>query len=456
MRSRRIRLEVLCIGVRALRKGAVGGAQRPFARVGPGGAFIAAMAGLTQEEKIALLHPDLQGLLDARGVEADMQAALYEAGIPSIAMVSAIATDRDSLLEVAKAELGIDIGARPKDAIKFASLFLTWQSAVKRRVAIDELDAEATVQKQPKLVPGVEMQLYRAEFEKRFFKLKDAEWPGKPSFEDLCEQVDGGEFRPMALRHFGSRSGEDDAEAGSLHLGKAGQVKIKKARVETANPTNMEEFRAKVNLMINHLIFARFRYPHKASLDEVTPFTAIEYLNYICSKNVAQLEALVVEDVALHRPSLKIIMSYEFQMRKEAVDMVNRGNTWVASLKSVVKNADVRERYFSTPLAVTSAMQSIKENGWSNQRKWQDRQHPYSEASKGKAKGKSKGKKGSKGKSKGKGGPQLHASTPDDRQLCFAWNNKNEGCSGECNRVHACRICLDPGHAMFEHDGKES
>ncbi|CAK9048563.1 Signal peptide peptidase-like 2B (SPP-like 2B) (SPPL2b) [Durusdinium trenchii] len=281
------------------------------------------MAGLSQEEKIASLQPDFQGLLDARGVDAVMQAALFDAGIPSIAMLSAVATDRDALLEVARAELGIDIGARPRDAIKFAALYLSWQSAVKRRVAMDELDADATAHKQPKAVPGVEMQLYRAEFEKRFFKLKDAECPGKPSFEDVCEQLDSGEFRPMALRHFGSRAEEDDAETGSLHLGKAG----------------------------------------------LTPFTAIEYLNYICSKNVAQLESLVVDEVALHRPSLKLIMSYEFQMRKEAVEQVNKGDTWVTALREVVKNADVRERFFSTPLAVTSAMQSIKEDAWSKQRK---------------------------------------------------------------------------------------
>ena len=423
-----------------------------------GGALAAAMAGLSQEEKIASLQPDFQGLLDARGVDATMQAALFDAGVPSIAMLSAVATDRDSLLEVARSELGVDIGARPRDAIKFAALYLSWQSAVKRRVAMDELDADATAHKQPKSVPKVEMQLYRAEFEKRFFRLKDAECPGKPSFEDVCEQLDNGEFRPMALRHFGSRMEEDDAETGSLHLGKAGQVKIKKARVETANPANMEEFRAKVNLMINHLIFARFRYPHKASLDELTPFTAIEYLNYICSKNVAQLESLVVDDVALHRPSLKLIMSYEVQMRKEAVEQVNKGDTWVVALKSVVKNADIRERYFSTPLPVTSAMQSIKEDSWNRQRKWQERQHPYAEQQKGKIKSKTKGKKGAKGKSKGKGSQQLYASTPDGRQLCFAWNNKAEGCAGSCGRVHACRVCLDPGHPMHEHvnDNKDS
>lgn len=52
------------------------------------------MAGLTQEEKIAPLNPGFQGLLDARGVEAGMQAALFDAGVPSIAMLSAIATCR--------------------------------------------------------------------------------------------------------------------------------------------------------------------------------------------------------------------------------------------------------------------------------------------------------------------------------------------------------------------------
>ena len=65
-------------------------------------------------EKIAGLSPDFQGLLDARGVDAEMQAALFDAGVQSIAMLSAIAVDGDSLLEVAKSELALDMVARPK------------------------------------------------------------------------------------------------------------------------------------------------------------------------------------------------------------------------------------------------------------------------------------------------------------------------------------------------------
>ena len=108
----------------------------------------------------------------------------------------------------------------------------------------------------------------------------------------------------------------------------------------------------------------------------------------------------------------------------------------------MVKNADVREHYFSTPLAVSSDSQAFKKP-WSGRNRAQDGQHLYGQppVEKWKGKGKSKHKKG-KGKSKGRGS-SLHAVTPDGRQLCFAWNNPQEGCKGGCNRVHACRICLD-------------
>eukprot|EP00913_Durusdinium_trenchii_P009111 g8565.t1 len=55
----------------------------------------------------------------------------------------------------------------------------------------------------------------------------------------------------------------------------------------------------------------------------------LDYLRYICSKNVAQLESLAVDDVTLHRPSLKLIMSYEYQTRKEAVEQVPQAQSVV-------------------------------------------------------------------------------------------------------------------------------
>jgi len=37
-------------------------------------------------------------------------------------------------------------------------------------------------------------------------------------------------------------------------------------------------------------------------------------------------------------------------------------------------------------------------------------------------------------------------STPDGRQICYKFNDLHGNCKGECNRVHVCAICLDPGH----------
>ena len=401
------------------------------------------------DDYIEMLSPDLQGLLDARKVQRQVQADLAKNGVDSIAMLSAVAISREGLEKVAKDLLSIDVaGGGGDEQIKFAQLFLAWQAASKRVKLQDEMDAEASAQKEPKTVPHQEVMALRQKFETEYYKLKDAEVPAKGSLEDLFEQIDLGEFKPMALRHFGSRADNEEAEVGNLQVGKSGQVRIKKSRVETAPPSSLEELRAKVVLMANHYLFAKFRYPNKQILQKINPFTFLDYLGYLTGRHVAQMETQTVDGVTLHKPSVKLLMNYEYQMRKEVAEEMNQGGCMAEELKKVTKNSDVRERHFSTPLAVSSASQALQ-SSWKDQ-PGVHRVHPYFHE-----KGKGKGKKG-KGKGKGKkGGQQLHSVTPDGRQLCFAWNNRQEGCKGGCQRVHACRICMDPSHTTFQHPPEE-
>eukprot|EP00434_Breviolum_minutum_P035272 symbB.v1.2.031217.t1/scaffold3599.1/size55909/2 len=258
----------------------------------------------TVEELIEQLAPDLQGLLDARKVGRQTQADLAKIGVDSIAMLSAIAINREGLEKVAKDMLSIDVaGGGGDEQIKFAQLYLAWQAATKRVKVQDEMDAEASAQKEPKPVPPQELMALRQKFEAEFYKLKDAEVPSKASM--LFEQIDLGEFRPMALRHFGSRADNEEAEVGNLHVAKSGQVKIRKSRVETSAPVTLEDFRAKVILMANHYLFARFRYPNKQLLQKINPFTFLDYLGYLTGKHVAQMETQTVDGVTLHRTDRK-------------------------------------------------------------------------------------------------------------------------------------------------------
>lgn len=400
------------------------------------------MAGLTPAEKAGSLAPELQSLLDARKVEVSVQAALYDAHIEDLSLLSAVAISRDELKVFARAHLGLGPASRPEDMVKFATLFLAWQSASSRVKVMDEMNAELSAQKMPKTIPPLELMSLRSLFERQFYKMKDAEIPAKASFEDLCEQLEAGELRPMSLRHFGSKMDNEDSESGTLQLGTSGQVKIRRSKIETSAPTDLEGLRSKVVLMANHFIFAKLRYSHRTTLASITPFTFLDYLGYLTGKHVAQMETQTTDGITLHRPSLKLIMSYDYQMRKEVVEQMNEGIAMEVALQAIVKNPDVRERHFSTPLAVSSATQSLQKLQNQEDKFWK-RGGPYPPPNpKGKGKTKHKGK----GKYKGE---FLHSTTPDGRQLCFAWNNKAEGCKGDCNRVHACRICLSTAHPTY-------
>ena len=406
------------------------------------------MAALTDEEKVARLNPELQSLLDARKVDVAVQAGLFDVGVDSLGMLSAIAVTRAELEEFAKNSLGIDGVARPGDVVKFATVYLAWQSATNRIKVQDELNSELAAQKQPKDIPPMELLSLKAQFEKNYYKMKDSEVPARASFEDLCEQLDAGELRAMSLRHFGSKSDDEEVEAGTLQLGKSGQVKIRKGKVETAAPVNMEELRCKIVLMANHFLFAKMRYANRSALANLSPFTFLDFLGYLTGKHVAQMETQTVDGISLHRPSIKLLINYEHQMRKEVIEQVNSGKDMASEWQLVVKNADIRERHFSTPLAVSSAAQSLE-----GSHKLKDGGHRSGPYDYGPGKGKHKGKGKGKGKGKYKG-DFLHSTTPDGRQLCFAWNNKSEGCKdGSCSRVHACRICLSPSHPTFLHKG---
>lgn len=105
--------------------------------------------GLSQAEKIGKLNPELQSLLDARRVDPAIQAALFDAGVDTMGMLAAIAISRAELQTFAKDVLGVDPSAGAGDMVRFATFFLSWQSASNRIKVQDELNSELAAQKQP-------------------------------------------------------------------------------------------------------------------------------------------------------------------------------------------------------------------------------------------------------------------------------------------------------------------
>ena len=141
------------------------------------------------------------------------------------------------------------------------------------------------------------------------------------------------------------------------------------------------------------------------------------------------------------KPDWAIVLAYEHKLRKEAMKKVLSGHTLSDALEAVIKDPDLKEAYFTTPMALRASMPEAQPNKFLRYN---------NKGGSGSFSGKqfapfTKGKgKGSKGKSKGKPadprlkGLSLAWRTPDQRELCFAWNAGD--CDGSCGRVHQCRV----------------
>ena len=143
--------------------------------------------------------------------------------------------------------------------------------------------------------------------------------------------------------------------------------------------------------------------------------------------------------------------STEYKLRKEAFKQVVRGQASLKeALEAVVKDTELKESFFVTPLTLSSGEQPTKfqrTSGKGNPGLGSNQHAGYNPKGKN-----SKGKNNRKGKGKSgfKGDTALVSQTPDGRDICYAFNA--QGCAGKCGRVHCCRVkgCFGQ-HSAREH-----
>jgi hypothetical protein len=158
-------------------------------------------------------------------------------------------------------------------------------------------------------------------------------------------------------------------------------------------------------------------------------------------------------------PSFAQILHYEYQIRKEQAKLNTKGHSFKDALEAACKDYSIRERHFVTPMAVSaisarppadpprrprsrSPRRGNRGSGSSGGRSggYDGGRNGGKGSNKGVGKGSGKGCSKGKGKRGTKGGGAIR--TPDGKQICFAYNNAEEKCPGNCDRAHVCRKCL--------------
>ena len=261
------------------------------------------------------------------------------------------------------------------------------------------------------------------------------------TLEMVCDQIESGEWKVMTLAQFQSREDTETDVIGCV-VEKSGLIKIRKGYKEGVKPSTPEQLRQRLKLVGHTMLFAQLKYPHNAALRGLEPLHWSKLADYLLGEHIMGLESKDARGEVVAKPSFELVLSYEHQIRRNMVRLMNQGESMVEALKSSMTDMIVKERYFLTPNAASALIQAREERPRSRspRRTWQSTSW---EQPKGKGKGKSK-----KGKEKG----GLHHRTPDGRQICYAWNSASERCRFDCGRVHVCQRCLGkhPLHACPE------
>lgn len=258
-------------------------------------------------EALLLLEPDFHGLLQRKDVSELLQAKLAVAGIKSISRFSAVADSRAQLRTFCERPLAMDPA---RDAVLVASILDAWEASKTRMEVRHKAEAEAETTNTPASLNKVEYQDIRKRFERMYYKLEDRTTPSSATLELICDQVESGELKPLHLVQCLSQEDAEIDPVGAV-IDKSGSLKIKKGYGETTEPGDPEEYRRRMKIVAHVYIFAHLKYPHKAVLKDLTPYTFERFVDFVLGEHVLGLEAKDDADLVVSKPTFKSVLHYD-------------------------------------------------------------------------------------------------------------------------------------------------
>ena len=396
------------------------------------------MAAPTDEEMRAYLDAqvssDLLYAWSDSGVSLTTQHALGQR-YKTLRVFTSIADSKTDLRETLKTDYRMDSAAGAPVRAEVAKVLASWEMARELSTKEIELKAESKVLGMPRILQHSERQAMVKAVETKYGHFRDAELPSNEYLALKCEECENNEPHAASLDEITARQ---DATTSSLQssLDSAGHIRVTKVKAKGKFPTNTEELRRLHRVEAISWLCMASKFKAKHWLHDLEMSSWNKFTEYILGEKVYSLNLFTEASPLRFTPNWCIILNYEHRLRKEAFKLVEKGQATMAeALNRVTTDADLKETYFTTPMALSSTQPQA-----------QPFKYFKGDGKKGgKELGKQtwKGKKGDKGKAfgmydKGKGAIPLVSSTPDGRELCYAFNA--QGCKGTCGRVHACRV----------------
>eukprot|EP00435_Cladocopium_sp_Y103_P043206 s2858_g12.t1 len=405
------------------------------------------------------MDSDLQFILGESGVNLEHQVAIAR-HYGTLRKYSALGDDRPAIRTACLQDFAIPADT-PENRAQIAAIVSAWETSKEFLSKEIELRAESKALGQPRVLQIHERQAMLRAVEAVHGSLGESECPSADYLSLKAEETECNEPTAAPLDEILSKQVSSSSQIQSAVDG-SGHIRVTRTKCKGKMPTTTEEYRKIMRVETFSWLCMASRYKAKHWLHGLTAEPFQKFTEHILGDRVHNIQIPSSSGDGSQtrlKPDWSIVLAYEQKLRKEAMKRVMDGYTLADSMLAVIRDADLKEAFFTTPMALKAAANEQQPNKWqrfnskgSSGGKQSSSFSKGSFAGKGKSKGKSKTPPVSDPRLKGLG---LAWRTPDGRELCFAWNTGD--CNGSCGRVHQCRVkgCYGD-HKAVEHKTKQS
>ena len=400
------------------------------------------------------MDSDLQFILSDSGVSLLHQVSIAR-HYGSLRKFSALGDDRAAIGTSCLQDFALPADS-PENRSQIVAIVSAWETSKEYLAKEIELKAEAKILGQPRNLQIHERQAMLRAVEAVHGTLNDAECPAADYLSLKAEETEANEPTAAPLDEILSKLASSSSSIQSTVDG-SGHIRVTRTKTKSKMPSTTEEYRRIMKVEMFSWLAMASRYKAKHWLHGLTADPFLRFVEFILGDRVFGIQILTGEGSQQKvKPDWAIVLSYEQKLRKEAMKRVLEGHTLAEAMVSVTKDADLKEAYFTTPVALKSAVGDSQAHPNKFQR-FNSKGNFGGKSSQSFAKGKGKGKQKSKGMTPSDPrlkGLNLAWRTPDGRELCFAWNTGE--CDGSCGRIHQCRVkgCYSD-HKAVEHRQKQ-
>ena len=460
----------------------------------------------TVAENIAKLDARLHSMMQGLGFHERTMARMGELGITTVQTLQTLVDDRPGLREFAKSALGIDSSKGFQHTIEQGKLVSAWEQSSVRVVVENKRDAERVASGLPPQLTGEELTLLKVKFEKAYNRsrpLTKAQVPSKPYLELktlhaetlwAAERLTEVTSLAQAERHAMSNSSNkswtmDDSDTVSF--------KIATKPFGIPNPEGSEALRARLELMANCFLFLKLKFPQKGVLASCDRSMWDDYIRFLFGDDVWAFSIKDGNRRPISCPHQGIVEDYDLAIREKVAVLMSEGMDIAAAFDSAMGDKDLKNISFLCPFTTQQntdrcralSAPAFKEIHGTGAPSGQKRgaatengeiEKPLSKRQKKAAAAKKKAQvepppqrhgqerppKGGRGKGPlaianggvgdgaGAGGAarqklKVKTSGPDQKPICFAWNNGQPCKNTPCTFAHVCQLC-EGSHAKSD------